>query len=291
MRESEAISVEKLIEGARALGYRVTPAQLKRWRKLGLLPRPSRVSRGYGRGFRSVGYPAGAMAMLEALLVARKRARRSLERTAWIMWWDGWRVEAKMIRRILHSALVRSLKPEPPVPFGSIDEDAYERRARQGRLVPEARAMRRRIGAPDMAELMRLLLAPSGEPRADQTETLLFASGLKTSRRSAVRHRHAPNEMRTVSRQLRAAVRSPNVRASIQAADEAALLRAREESRSVCASFGAWMDAANALAAPRSRPKTRHRFGDSPEIQIAITLLLLLSGGLSRLTSNRKDTP
>jgi hypothetical protein len=57
----------QLLDELALLGVRVTPRQLKRWRANGLLPTPTQVSAGRGKGRRSVSYPAGTAQLVAAL--------------------------------------------------------------------------------------------------------------------------------------------------------------------------------------------------------------------------------
>jgi hypothetical protein len=84
---------------AASLGYEVSVAQLARWRRAGLLPRPRQQSLGRGRGTASV-YPAGTTAQLVALCQMRAEERR-LDRLAFWLWWDGFAVDLAVIRDVL----------------------------------------------------------------------------------------------------------------------------------------------------------------------------------------------
>jgi hypothetical protein len=95
-------SREQVIAYAAGLGYCVTAAQLVRWHRSGLLPRPSQRSLGRGRGTMTV-YPPGAAAQVVALCQIREGERR-LDRIAFRLWWEGFAVDQAVIRGQLQVA-------------------------------------------------------------------------------------------------------------------------------------------------------------------------------------------
>ncbi len=84
-------------------GESVSPAQLDRWRKAGLLPTPVLRGRGQGLGMEAR-YPASAGAQL--VRIARElRTTRDVDAVRWRLWWKGEAIEASVIRRYLTAAL------------------------------------------------------------------------------------------------------------------------------------------------------------------------------------------
>ena len=95
-------SRDDLIKSAASLGYAITAAQLARWHRAGLLPRPSQRSLGRGRGTETV-YPAGTSVQLVALC-HRKEEERRLDRLAFGLWWDGFTVDPDVIKGLLKAS-------------------------------------------------------------------------------------------------------------------------------------------------------------------------------------------
>jgi hypothetical protein len=84
------LTEEEVIAYAKGEGCSITSEQLKRWRKFGVFPRPSRHGLGRGRGTASY-YPevAGRWAVDLAKALAGK-GNRSLSRAAWRLWIMGY---------------------------------------------------------------------------------------------------------------------------------------------------------------------------------------------------------
>jgi hypothetical protein len=97
--DSPPESRDDLIKLAASLGYAVTAAQLARWHRAGLLPRPSQRSLGRGRGTETV-YPVGTSVQLVALCHMKDEERR-LDRLAFGLWWDGFTVDLNVVRVLL----------------------------------------------------------------------------------------------------------------------------------------------------------------------------------------------
>jgi len=77
---------EQLLAAASAAGLAVSHAQLARWHRVGLLPRPQVRSLGRGRGTVSL-YPPGSGQRLVRVAQLHQRERR-LTSVAWRLWWD-----------------------------------------------------------------------------------------------------------------------------------------------------------------------------------------------------------
>jgi hypothetical protein len=97
-------SREHVIAYASGLGYLVTPTQLVRWHRAGLLPRPSQRSLGRGRGTTTT-YPPGTAAQVVALCQIKDDERR-LDRIAFRLWWEGFNVDLAVIREQLQAVLL-----------------------------------------------------------------------------------------------------------------------------------------------------------------------------------------
>jgi hypothetical protein len=96
-------SREHVIAYASGLGYLVTPTQMVRWHRAGLLPRPSQRPLGRGRGTMTT-YPLGTAAQVVALCQIRDDERR-LDRVAFRLWWGGFTVDLAVIREQLQAVL------------------------------------------------------------------------------------------------------------------------------------------------------------------------------------------
>ena len=94
---------DQVIELVSALGYDVSVAQLARWHRAGLLPRPRQRPLGRGRGTKTI-YPHGTSVQVVALCQVKDEERR-LGRVAFRLWWDGFAVDLAVIREQLASAV------------------------------------------------------------------------------------------------------------------------------------------------------------------------------------------
>jgi hypothetical protein len=95
----------RLLEAAKVAGFVVTPQQLARWHRVGLLPRP--VQRGQGRGRGTVTlYPGGTSRQLVELCRARS-GTRDLIRVGFRMWWRGLEVDFTLVERVLRGTAAR----------------------------------------------------------------------------------------------------------------------------------------------------------------------------------------
>jgi hypothetical protein len=105
-------STDDLLAVAAAHGSAVSRRQLAEWHRADLLPTPEQT---YGdkAGSTSI-YPAGTAQRLLALCDCRKRSPRSLDDTAWCLWWAGFDVPERYIRGQLvrAAALWRELTDE-----------------------------------------------------------------------------------------------------------------------------------------------------------------------------------
>ena len=110
---------EAVIHGAAAVGYGVTPLQLARWHRAGLLPKPRQHPLGRGRGTETR-YPPGTLLQVVALCRLREEERR-LDRLAFQLWWEGFSIDVGLVRAHLVGVAsrfdreVQELHPELPL--------------------------------------------------------------------------------------------------------------------------------------------------------------------------------
>jgi hypothetical protein len=105
MPEPQAETREQVLRDAAAAGFQVSGDQLARWHRAGLLPHPRQRSLGRGLGTMTL-YRPGTAAQLIALCRIRTR-QRSLDQTAFQLWWDGFEVEPEQIRELARQAAAR----------------------------------------------------------------------------------------------------------------------------------------------------------------------------------------
>lgn len=96
---------EALLTLAQQQGYIVSPTQLVRWHRAGLLPRPRQLPLKEARGTYSL-YPSGTSEHLFLLCELRTTERR-LSHLAWQLWLAGYPVALHLIRAQLAQATVR----------------------------------------------------------------------------------------------------------------------------------------------------------------------------------------
>ncbi len=98
-------SRDQVIGYASSLGYIVSAAQLARWHRAGLLPRPRQRPLGRGRGTETV-YPPGTSVQVVALCQIKAEEHR-LDRVAFRLWWEGFTIEPDVIRNLLVAKMNR----------------------------------------------------------------------------------------------------------------------------------------------------------------------------------------
>jgi hypothetical protein len=98
-------SSQHLLLLAQNHGYEVSAAQLARWHRAGLLPRPRQQALGRAQGTQTL-YPPGTGEQLLFLCSLRSHQRR-LTLLAWKLWWAGYPVSLPVIRRQLQKASTR----------------------------------------------------------------------------------------------------------------------------------------------------------------------------------------
>jgi hypothetical protein len=92
-------SKEDLLAAAAAAGLEVSEAQLARWHRAGLLPRPTVRSLGRGRGTESL-YPPGSSLRLVRVAEVHRQEHR-LSHAAWRLWWEDGGPPSKAARGFL----------------------------------------------------------------------------------------------------------------------------------------------------------------------------------------------
>jgi hypothetical protein len=94
-----AESKEELLAAASNAGFEVSEAQLARWHRAGLLPRPQVRSLGRGKGTESI-YPPGSSQRLVRVAQVHVDEHR-LANAAWRLWWEDGGPLTKSARRFL----------------------------------------------------------------------------------------------------------------------------------------------------------------------------------------------
>ena len=170
-------SAEALLARARNAGYRVSEAQLARWHRIGLLPRPWQRSLGRKKGTKTL-YPKGTGDQLIALCQIHfgspgkkggKRGRR-LQFVGWRLWWLGFPVADKYSKPHL-AKIQRSWSEVIPVFANSISSVAIgthkpnelsERLGSTRKANPVFKQIRKRVRArkrdPKMIPLMQEII-------------------------------------------------------------------------------------------------------------------------------------
>jgi hypothetical protein len=87
---------QEVLASAGDAGFAVSAAQLARWHRDRLLPRPRQQALGRGRGTTTV-YPANTATQLVALCRIKSEVR-NLDLIAFELWWEGFPIDAERIR-------------------------------------------------------------------------------------------------------------------------------------------------------------------------------------------------
>lgn len=159
------VRARHLISLAQQIGFPVTPAMLARWHRDGLLPLPTVLSLGRGRGTETI-YPEGTENQFLALCESRKKTR-SLDRIAWALWWKGFTLTEQRIRPALDELLddlqdlegfaLRLGEDDGSAPDEVYDAawDRFERLVHRSRRRVAAR-LAHKFGFADWRELLRV---------------------------------------------------------------------------------------------------------------------------------------
>jgi hypothetical protein len=158
---------DELLAVAAAAGFEVSEAQLARWHRAGLLPRPQVRSLGRARGTQSL-YPAGTSKRLIRVAEVHAREHR-LGYAAWRLWWeDGGRL-SKPARELLEAVAAKfdSDRAELAEVWDADQRgeeqaqqkiDELYRVAEEARLEPPLSEVRGRMGKESFARLLPLLV-------------------------------------------------------------------------------------------------------------------------------------
>jgi hypothetical protein len=141
-------SRDQVIAYAGALGYVISAAQLARWHRAGLLPRPCQRPLGRGRGTQTI-YPFGTSVQVVALCQIKEEEHR-LDRVAFRLWWEGFAVEPEVIRSQL------------AVTMGPLEDEIRKASGSKSRSVLDG-TMRRSLGR----RRLEALIAEVGEAATD----------------------------------------------------------------------------------------------------------------------------
>jgi len=97
--EASAADAELARRASAAGACRVSPRQVWRWRRLGLIPAPTRRFLGRAHGSRSE-YPEGTIELVAAIAQALREVHR-LDDVALALFADGWPIDLRLVRRIV----------------------------------------------------------------------------------------------------------------------------------------------------------------------------------------------
>lgn len=133
---------EDLIRAAAAAGFSgIAKAQLVRWHRFDLLPRPKQRSLGRGRGTETL-YPRGSAERVPVVCELLRR-RRNFDYVREELWWRGFEVKREYIRNRLEQAaawglgdVARIRRPLRPYLRGRETRELFEKLVRA--LEPEA---------------------------------------------------------------------------------------------------------------------------------------------------------
>lgn len=245
-RRMDGETAAQLRETATAHGYVVTPKQLLRWHTAGLLPRPQQQHLGRGRGTITV-YPAETTAQLLALLGLHEGRRLRVGRAGFALWYEGWPVIASFARDALHTATddwaggVAQLRDEGGA-HGLSDKawDTIEGWVKE--LPPSLRRAYRRAGRGQAETLRRVILQLAAGTFAgfNDHDREVFMSSMDFSRpRPRLAPRHvgaawlAPSDVGELLLRLQETLRPDRLRATLDAATDDDLMRARDELRAL----------------------------------------------------------
>jgi hypothetical protein len=194
-------SSQHLLSLAHEQGYEVSTAQLARWHRAGLLPRPRQQALGRARGTQTL-YPPGTGEQL-LFLCASRLHQHSLTLLAWRLWWAGYPVSLAVIRQRLQRAAARlshyvqlflAMKSSAPTVETTAQEvsermlDDIERLSRVRLKSKLLHRIRKRVGKDYFPTFLRVLLdiasgtfgdhALNYDEAARMTELLVLSKGL-----------------------------------------------------------------------------------------------------------------
>jgi hypothetical protein len=162
-------SKQDLLRLAHEHSYDVSETQLARWHRAGLLPRP--LQQAYAGGSRTI-YPAGTGEQFLYLCKLRTHERR-FSSLAWQLWWEGYRVDMRLIRPHLNGiAQGLSQRTQACIELRWNDpvagDDTHEIPERMFAFIEQLtatpleykplRRVRKRMGQSQFSTLMRILI-------------------------------------------------------------------------------------------------------------------------------------
>jgi hypothetical protein len=167
---------EELLTLTRQHGYNISPTQLARWHRAGLLPRPRQQPLKEARGTCSL-YPIGTGKQL-LLLCSLRTTERRFSHLAWHLWLAGYPVALQIIRTQLEYAnqrLARWLRWFSDFKQAMHTQDApeevldlIERYAQANLHTQPLRRIRKRIGREYFPTFLHILVKLATEP-GDET--------------------------------------------------------------------------------------------------------------------------
>lgn len=169
-------------------GFEVTRPKLRRWQRLGLIPRPRQRGRGRGQGT-EVLYPSGSSRQVRALC-ERLEHKRSLVDAFWFLWWNGYAVSEDTAHRMLEVQL-RFLEAVRAKMLVSAEDDSVAfdnalKEAGSGRLSDSSmRSIRKNVGKEKFPTFLKadyqIVGGIAPESGSEETEVIAKAFGFENS--------------------------------------------------------------------------------------------------------------
>jgi len=185
---------DHLLQLADEHGFSITPTQLARWHRAGLLPAPIQHHPEGIRGSQTI-YPVGTGQQLLALCEARfSQGERRLLYLAWHLWWLGYPILMDQVRKFMGLSVKRAERifaqlADPAT--GELSELAWNAldKAEDARLDNHPlRRIRKRTGRQNFVTFLRVLLEISigqfdgFQSRYDATDRLIVEKGFDIRR-------------------------------------------------------------------------------------------------------------
>lgn len=258
MSSEEGETREELLALAEEHDHEVTDHQLTRWRQEGLLPRPEQHALGKGRGTRTV-YPSGTGERLLTLCEIHKGERR-LNYVAWHLWWAGYEISLKPVRRFIASVVAEWDRHAPDLidpRHGGLSNEGYElarKVARRRRLDQPLSGMRKRVGKERFGIFLTLMVealggdfeafTDEGDRDSVEDDRRIVERGLGLQQKRAERvgeAKHWPKiDVEACLRDIGWLATKGSLRQELTSLTDDQLIRARNETRSWLALFGGY---------------------------------------------------
>lgn len=251
MKEHMGESADALIASAASEDFTITKADLARWHRAGLLPRPQRHSLGRPHGMVSI-YPPGTSRQVLALCRIHQSEKR-LAYIAWCLWWEGYAIPVDLIRQFLEKTSegwqqgleeVRQVQRDPERLTKLLDRSSLQRLSQK-----PLRGVRKRVGRDDFPVFLGVILRiASGtfegyvvdeERGIDERAVVEKGFGLLRARtnRLADAEPWLTGETDEVFRELSSRLRDHPLGEDLAVIPEEALRQTREELRSFLSAF------------------------------------------------------